>query len=476
MKNRWSQFPEAELREIVLGIERASLKEWLGGGNDGDVYRLKGDPSRAVKIYKYGERQAREEKIRAAVAANLGQKPSLVAFPLQVATSNSGEFLGFSMPLMSDRREIQQLYNPKSRLHHYPDIDYRFVVRVAQNVARAVGAVQSLGGNASQKVSCVIGNLNHSGLLVAKDATVALINADRFQYTINGKIYPNAAGVPEYTPPELLSNCFEDVLKTCMHTNFGLAVVIFHLLFMGRHPYAGRYAGPIVSLSEAIARNRFAYSASKQYATKTMPPNGALTLDCFPDAISHKFENAFGLKPEMRPSAEDWISVLSSFENALNRCTKVPTHYYPDKSKECIWCNLRKNGSIDMFPGHSVERPSPAVKTEADGSLQSSNAARTGRTQNPTSAFKDNVEKLPDIPHNGATDNHRCPRCKKDNEAGASYCRSCGFQLSDGANPDSVTLKDESHAESNGCLKQLASIVIYTIIGFFTLLIILSLV
>ncbi len=464
------------MREIVLGIERASLKEWLGGGNDGDVYRLKGDPSRAVKIYKYGERQAREEKIRAAVAANLGQKPSLVAFPLQVATSNSGEFLGFSMPLMSDRREIQQLYNPKSRLHHYPDIDYRFVVRVAQNVARAVGAVQSLGGNASQKVSCVIGNLNHSGLLVAKDATVALINADRFQYTINGKIYPNAAGVPEYTPPELLSNCFEDVLKTCMHTNFGLAVVIFHLLFMGRHPYAGRYAGPIVSLSEAIARNRFAYSASKQYATKTMPPNGALTLDCFPDAISHKFENAFGLKPEMRPSAEDWISVLSSFENALNRCTKVPTHYYPDKSKECIWCNLRKNGSIDMFPGHSVERPSPAVKTEADGSLQSSNAARTGRTQNPTSAFKDNVEKLPDIPHNGATDNHRCPRCKKDNEAGASYCRSCGFQLSDGANPDSVTLKDESHAESNGCLKQLASIVIYTIIGFFTLLIILSLV
>ena len=464
------------MREIVLGIERASLKEWLGGGNDGDVYRLKGDPSRAVKIYKYGERQAREEKIRAAVAANLGQKPSLVAFPLQVATSNSGEFLGFSMPLMSDRREIQQLYNPKSRLHHYPDIDYRFVVRVAQNVARAVGAVQSLGGNASQKVSCVIGNLNHSGLLVAKDATVALINADRFQYTINGKIYPNAAGVPEYTPPELLSNCFEDVLKTCMHTNFGLAVVIFHLLFMGRHPYAGRYAGPIVSLSEAIARNRFAYSASKQYATKTMPPNGALTLDCFPDAISHKFENAFGLKPEMRPSAEDWISVLSSFENALNRCTKVPTHYYPDKSKECIWCNLRKNGSIDMFPGHSVERPSPAVKTEADGSLKSSNAARTGRTQNPTSAFKDNVEKLPDIPHNGATDNHRCPRCKKDNEAGASYCRSCGFQLSDGANPDSVTLKDESHAESNGCLKQLASIVIYTIIGFFTLLIILSLV
>ena len=463
------------MREIVLGIERASLKEWLGGGNDGDVYRLKGDPSRAVKIYKYGERQAREEKIRAAVAANLGQKPSLVAFPLQVATSNSGEFLGFSMPLMSDRREIQQLYNPKSRLHHYPDIDYRFVVRVAQNVARAVGAVQSLEGNASQKVSCVIGNLNHSGLLVAKDATVALINADRFQYAINGKIHLNAAGVPEYTPPELLSNCFEDALKTSMHTNFGLAVVIFHLLFMGRHPYAGRHAGPIVSLSEAIARNRFAYSASKQYAAKTMPPNGALTLDCFPDAISHKFENAFGLKPEKRPSAEDWISALSSLENALKRCTKVATHYYPDGSKECIWCNLRKNGSIDMFPGHSAERSSPAAKTDGNRSSPSSNAARTGRTQNPTPASKENVEKLSNISYNYTTDKHRCPRCKKDNDAVASYCCSCGFQLSEGVNPDSFALKEESHAENNGCFGHLKSIVIYAVIGIFTLLIILSL-
>lgn len=463
------------MREIVLGIERASLEDRLGGGNEGDVYSLKGDPSRAVKIYKHGKRQAREKKIRDVVSANLGQKTSLVAFPSQVATSNSGEFLGFSMRLMSDRREIQQLYNPKSRLHHYPEADYRFIVRVAQNVARAVGAVQSLKGGASQNVSCVIGNLNHSGLLVAKDATVALINTDRFQYTIDEKTLPNAVGVPEYMPPELLSNRFEDVLMTSMHTNFGLAVVIFHLLFMGRHPYAGRYTGPIISLSEAIARNRFAYSATRQYARQPMPPIGALTLDCFPDTISRKFESAFGLKPEVRPSAEDWISALSSLENALDRCTKVPTHYYPDESKECIWCNLRKDGSIDMFPGHSVERSSPTAKTETDGSLPSSNAARTGRTQNPTPESKENVRELSDIPHNGATDNHRCPRCKKDNESGASYCCSCGFQLSDRANPDSVTLKEEPRAERNGCFGQLASVVIYTIIGLIALFIILSL-
>ena len=114
------------MREIVLGNERARLGERLGGGNDGDIFGLKGDPTRAVKIYKHNNGQTRAEKIRAVVSANLRQQNSLIAFPLQVATSNSGAFLGFSMRLMSDRREIQQLYNPKSRLHHYPEVDYRF--------------------------------------------------------------------------------------------------------------------------------------------------------------------------------------------------------------------------------------------------------------------------------------------------------------------------------------------------------------
>ena len=463
------------MRNVVLGLEHVTLECKLGGGNEGEVYSLKGDPSRAVKIYKYDKRQSRAEKIRAIVSANLGETTSLVAFPSQVATSNSGEFLGYSMRLMSDRREIQQLYNPKSRLHRYPEVDYRFVVRVAQNVARLVGAVQSLKDSASQNITCVIGNLTHSGLLVAKDATVALIDAEHFQYTINEKTYPNAAGMPEFMPPELHANCFEDVLRTSMHTNFGLAVVIFHLLFMGRHPYAGRYTGPTASLGEAIARDRFAYSATRKYATKTIPPIGALTLDCFPDTISRKFEGAFGLNPEARPSAEDWISALGSFENALNRCTKVTTHYYPDESKECIWCNLRKNSSIDMFPGHSMDKFSPTAKTETDGSSPSSNAGRTGRAQNPNPAFKENVEELPDIPHNGVTDSHRCPRCKEDNESGASYCCSCGLQLSDRANLDSTALRGESHAESNGCFGQPVSTVIYIIIGLLALVAILSL-
>ena len=463
------------MREIVLGNERAQLGERLGGGNDGDVFGLKGDPTRAVKIYKHNERQTRAEKIRAVVSANLRQKNSLIAFPLQVATSNSGEFLGFSMRLMSDRREIQQLYNPKSRLHHYPEVDYRFLVRVAQNVARAVGTVQSFEGNASQSVACVIGDLNHSGLLVANDATVALINSDRFQYTINDKIYPRVSGMPEFMPPELHRNRFKNTPLTHMHTNFGLAAIIFHLLFMGRHPYAGRYTGPIVPLGEAIARNQFAYSVTRQYETKTVPPLGALSLRFFPDTISNNFEKAFGPAFDKRPSPADWISALSNFESSLSRCAKVTTHYHPAESEDCAWCNLKENGSIDMFPSLSVDESNSPINTEAESRSSSFKVKATGLNQNLSLSKNKGVEGAISITHDEVTNRFICPRCKKTNEFDSSFCHSCGLSLSSKENSEPMIGKNDSYEESSGCFGRLISAVINIVIALFAIFIVLSL-
>ena len=76
---------------------------------------------------------------------------------------------------------------------------------------------------------------------MAQDATVALIDADSFQFSLNGKSYPCVVGVPDFTPPELHGKNLASVQRTIEHDNFGLAVAIFHLLFMGRHPFAGRY-------------------------------------------------------------------------------------------------------------------------------------------------------------------------------------------------------------------------------------------
>lgn len=349
------------VQEIVIGKDRVSVAELIGKGGEGEVYAIKGRNGQAVKIYNSGLRAKREDKVRAMVGEGLAGKTDLVAYPGEVVTDRHGNFIGFVMRLASGYRPLHELYSPKSRQRHFPKVDYRFLVHAAQNVARAVGKVHQTG--------CIIGDLNHSGVLVAQDATVALIDADSFQFSLNGKSYPCVVGVPDFTPPELHGKNLASVKRTIEHDNFGLAVAIFHLLFMGRHPYAGRYNGPDISMGDAIAQNRFAFSLTRQATTKTTPPPGALTLDMFPDAITSAFEHAFGLVPGARPSALDWIHALKTLEGSLKHCSKVKTHYfYPSKAGSCVWCKLTGNSAFDMFP--DLTSFAPNIPTDARGTEQ----------------------------------------------------------------------------------------------------------
>lgn len=293
------------------------------------------------------------------VNEGLASKTDLVAYPEQIVTDNGGNFIGFVMRLVSGYRPLHELYGPKSRLKHFPKADYRFLVRAALNVARAVGKVHQTG--------CIIGDMNHSGVLVAQDATVALIDADSFQFHANGKAYPCVVGVPDFTPPELHGKNLASVGRTTQHDNFGLAIAIFHLLFMGRHPYAGRYNGPDLSMGDAIAQNRFAFSIIRKRETQTAPPPGALTLELFPTPIAKAFEDAFGLVPSARPSALEWVNALSKLEGSLSHCSKVATHYYPSAAGSCVWCKLNGTSGFDMFPNLSpleADVPGNAQGTE----------------------------------------------------------------------------------------------------------------
>ena len=345
------------MQEIVIGKDRASVGELLGKGGEGEVYAIKGRSGLAVKIYNISLRAKREDKVRAMVGESLAVKSDLIAYPGDVVTDGHGNFLGFVMRLVPSCQPLHELYTPKSRQRLFPKADYRFLVHAALNVARVIGKVH--------QTRCIIGDLNHSGVLVSQNGTVALIDADSFQFSLNGKSYPCVVGVPDFTPPELHGKNLASVERTLNHDNFGLAVAIFHLLFMGRHPYAGRYNGPDISMGDSIAQNRFAFSLTRQAATQTTPPPGSLTLNMFPDVISSAFERAFGLSPDARPTARDWIQALSTLEGSLNRCSNVKTHYYPSKAGECVWCKLTSNSGFDMFP--DITAIEPNIPTDARG-------------------------------------------------------------------------------------------------------------
>ncbi|QDK36415.1 topoisomerase DNA-binding C4 zinc finger domain-containing protein [Bdellovibrio sp. NC01] len=324
-------------RQIQLG-------KLIGSGGEGKVYLSAEAPSKAIKIYGDSGNSTRSEKIQKMVSLGLSKKTELISFPDEIVTSDSGKIIGFSMNFVRDHQPVHNLYGVKSRKHLFPDVDYRFLVRVATNIARAMAQVHAS--------PCVIGDVNHSGVLISKNATVALIDADSFQLKEGGLTYPCVVGVPDFTPPELQGKSLRSVERTQIHDQFGLAVLIFQVLMMGRHPFFGK--GRDLSLEECIAQNLFAYTKISSHGIT--PPPGVPTLDCFPEAISNAFEYSFASSGiNGRTTANQWVSLLQEMENSLVKCSVNTKHYYVGQKNGCPWCKMENaTGAILFNSGVSV--------------------------------------------------------------------------------------------------------------------------
>lgn len=328
------------MKSPVLEVEGKpiSLGKRIGKGGEGEVYALKDRPHNALKYYTVEDPSKLEPKITAMVRSGIAKKSDFVAFPLAIARAQDGRFAGFLMKLVTGHHPLHEIYSPAARKRQFPRADFRFLVRTAANVARAVGSVHAL--------NCVIGDINHSGILISDNATAVLIDADSFQL-VDGQVqHLCRVGVPEYTPPELQSRKLSNVVRTANHDGFGLAVVIFQLLFMGRHPFVGIYPRGEMPLERAIAEYRFAYSCKRDVGM-TSPP-GAAKLSDFPGSIAEAFEAAFG-PDRLRPSAETWVDLLVDLERSLLLCSANQLHYYPSTAVQCPWCRMEQQHGLLLF-------------------------------------------------------------------------------------------------------------------------------
>ena len=336
---------------VRIGGKTASLSRRIGRGGEGDVYLVNGEPSIAVKIYTLKNLDDRPAKIRALVEAKLAEKEPLVAFPIAEVRSDLGVFLGFTMRLVDGCKPLHELYAPGARKIHFPQADFRFLVRTAANVARAVAAVHRNG--------CVIGDINHSGILVSPKAMVSLIDADSFQVSTQTGKYLCKVGVPEYTPPELQGGSLVGVTRTPNHDAFGLAVVIFQLLFMGRHPFVGTVRrGDIPPIHENIAARRYVYT-DRRNVGMDQPP-GTPSISDFSPSLADAFDEAF-LGDRPRPTAENWVRVLDSLEQSLVKCQDNELHFIPKDAPDCAWCDMeRQLGTVLFLPFSNIPLSSTA--------------------------------------------------------------------------------------------------------------------
>jgi DNA-binding helix-hairpin-helix protein with protein kinase domain len=328
---------------------RVRLGPELGRGGEGAVYEVIGhatDEPRVAKIYFKAPTPAKVEKLRAMARAATPSLLRVAAWPIDLLDDEHGRVRGFLMPRVAAREDAHELYSPRSRRRAFPDADFRFIVRAAANIARAFAQVHAAGH--------VIGDVNHGNALIGQDATVVLIDCDSFQIRDRaGRTYTCDVGVPLFTAPELQDTGFRGLRRSIRHDSFGLAVLLFHLLYLGRHPFAGRYVDGEMTIERAIAESRFAYGAGAASRGMSAPP-ATLSLDALGADIAVLFERAFAAPGDVqRPTAAEWIGALQGLEQRLTACAVSSTHFHPG-SAPCCWCAIESRAGFRVFGAISL--------------------------------------------------------------------------------------------------------------------------
>ena len=237
-------------------------------GGEGDVYDIKNHPDLVVKIYndkKQSKKQAFKkliDKIEAMCEICDNDIIQKAGWPHKIVYLNFNP-VGFVMNKIKYANPIHQLFDTIDRKEKFLDNNWKYNLFVARNLACAVDVLHSK--------NVVIGDINESNFLIGNrtkaqndgvydfqdNGIVYSIDCDSFQIISRKKEFLSAVKRPEYFPPELYGADLHNTIRTKNHDNFGLAVMIFQLLMLGKHPYSG--IGAPGDITESICGGYFPY-------------------------------------------------------------------------------------------------------------------------------------------------------------------------------------------------------------------------
>ena len=275
----------------------------IGHGGEGSIYEILGHSGLVAKLYSTPPNQRQQRK--------LGLMPKFATriialehgWPVQTLhAGNGGPMIGFTQPFFEGSAPIHELFGPGSRAKRFPHANRTFLIRAAYNLATAISVVHANG--------LVVGDLTPSNVLVSPDASVHLIDCDSFQFESENVVYCCGVAMPEYAAPDLHSRNLANVRRTNHHDTFALAILIYQLLYEGRHPFStsmGATRSGETSLISSIRRGRFVQ------LQRVPGHTAAWHQETVPRSLNRLFTRALsqhGLVGFNRPSAHEWATAL----------------------------------------------------------------------------------------------------------------------------------------------------------------------
>ncbi len=308
--------------------------EWIelapnhfAGGGEGNLYHIVA-PSQwtnyVAKIYHPHKLTAtREEKISFLTknppslhTLNEDRHPSIV-WVKDALYNTQNEFLGFVMPMVKGEK-LEILCTPKipKKLRQkWQRFDFKSKkkplnnrLRLAFNIATAVQQVH-------ENEKYVLVDMKPDNIIIQTNGLVSIVDTDSIEVIENGvSIFEAPVATPEYSPPEYYQHLDYDPTQKQEWDCFGLAVILYKLLF-GIHPFAASTNPPfdhLVSLDDKIKAGLFVHNPSLNNAFKIIPPPHAAFHQLDP-SLQDLFIKSFvegHQNPTLRPTAEEWCATL----------------------------------------------------------------------------------------------------------------------------------------------------------------------
>jgi DNA-binding helix-hairpin-helix protein with protein kinase domain len=330
-------------------------------GGEGTIYEVALDSSLLAKLYHSPAHAQQVAKLQHLCREGNQELLTIAALPrcLLFASDERRTVRGFLMPRIQGK-EIHQLYGPRDRQMEFPSAAWDFLIHAARNCAAAFDTLHENG--------ILMADVNEKNLLVTSNGLVRLIDCDSYQVRNGNGHFLCDVGSPLWTAPELQTRVhqhgYPGLERTRNHDRFGLAVLVFELLFMGRHPFAGVPEGHHhFEIHEAIQRYLFAFSPQAwQHGIK--PPPHTLPLGALPEKLVRLFDRAFlpgSERPNTRPTGREWAHELDALHAALKTCSYDPSHKYWNGLPRCPWCQIAADGGPNFFISVAIHLGTPGA-------------------------------------------------------------------------------------------------------------------
>lgn len=332
-----------------------NIAKELGKGGEGQVYELQNNNSLVLKLYNEVPDVEKVRKLRFMVSILTPEVSNFAAWPSDLVMDSENNVVGFVMKKLTGYVPLHMLFSPMDRKRIFPDKGYNFLIHVARNLATAFYKLNQRG--------IIVGDVNEGNILVNASGFVAFIDCDSFQLNDGTKYYFCEVGVPRYTAPELLrAGSFEKVIRTVNTDSFSMSILIFQLLFLGRHPFAGKNISKDDIDEETAIRNYlFAYSLTN-IEKKLKPPDDSYEIKNLSQGLIKLFHDSF--ETNNRPTSNKWIEELGAFSKELINCSISKIHSYPRQLNECPWCKFNKSRGIVYFIDDSYFKVNPIGNIE----------------------------------------------------------------------------------------------------------------